>query len=281
MNNPVLGQKVMSWIGRWLLKESPPRRAYLCDFPQICQKVQPGDVLLVEGRSRISSVVKSITQSPWSHAILYGGRLEEVENPALQATLKRWCDCDLSTQTIIESELGTGTTVSRLSKSEQDHIRILRPQGLSVEDSQNIISFASTRLGAEYNIRHVIDLARFLVPWSFVPKRWESYIFKHSASRPLEDICSSMIAEAFQSIQFPILPLVTIDKEKQIELVERNPKLYTPSDFDFSPYFSVIKYPIFPVNESGYYQHLPWKKKMMSNDFEVISRVTPPSDNKL
>jgi len=278
MNNVVIGQKVMSYISRWLLQESPPRRAYLCDFPQICQKVQPGDVLLIEGRSRISAVVKSLTMSPWSHAVLYVGRLEEVQDPALQTTLKRWCDASASTQLIIESELGAGTTVSQLAKYQQDHIRILRPLGLSIEDTQSIIAFLSTRLGTEYSVRHVLDLARFLVPWSFMPKKWGSYLFKHSNSRPLEDICSSMIAEAFQSIQFPILPLVTIDSEKQMELVERNPKLYTPSDFDFSPYFSVIKYPIFPVNEKGYYQHLPWKKKMMSNDFEIVPKTPPFTD---
>lgn len=269
-----VSKKSISFISRWLLKESPPRRTYLCDFPQICGKIQPGDVLLVEGRSRISAIVKSITQSPWSHAVLYIGRLEQIQDPTLQSTLKNWCDCDPTTQLIIESELGTGTTVSQLLKYKNDHIRILRPQGLSIEDTQQIIAFSATRLGSEYNLRHVFDLARFLIPWSFMPKKWGSYLFKHSDSRPLEDICSSMIAEAFQSIQFPILPLVTVDNEKQIELVERNPRLYTPSDFDFSPYFSVIKYPMFPVDEKGYYQHLPWKKKMMSNDFEVVP--TPP-----
>jgi hypothetical protein len=64
--------------------------------------------------------------------------------------------------------------------------------------------------------------------------------------------------------------LATLNGEQHVELIERNPRLFTPSDFDFSPYFSVIKYPIFPVDEQGYYQHLPWKRKMMSNDFEVV-----------
>ena len=102
-----------------------------------------------------------------------------------------------------------------------------------------------------------------------MPKKWGSYIFEHSASQPLEDICSSTLAEAFQSIRSPILPLATLNGEQHVELIERNPRVFTPSDFDFSPYFSVIKYPIFPVDK-GYYQHLPWKRKMMSNDFEVV-----------
>jgi len=265
-----IGHKTISAASRWLLKESPPKRAYLCDYPQICQKIVPGDVLLVEGRSRISRIIKSITQSPWSHAMLYIGRVNDIQDPALQKILQKKCHYPSNTQLLIESEIGFGTIISPLEKYSYDHIRILRPQGLSNRDAELVIAFAVGRLGAHYNVKHVFDLARFLVPWSFVPKKWGSYIFEHSASQPLEDICSSMLAEAFQSIQFPILPLATLNGEQHVELIERNPRLFTPSDFDFSPYFSVIKYPIFPVNEKGYYQHLPWKRKMMSNDFEVV-----------
>lgn len=261
MNKISLGQRVLSLFSQWLLKDAPPKRAYLCDFKQICQKIIPGDVLLIEGRSRISHIIKSLTQSPWSHAMLYIGRLTDIPDPTQQEKIKQWYKGSVSEPLIIETELGSGTIVSLLSKYQEDHIRILRPQSLSTEDAQNVIAYAIGRLGGHYNVKHIIDLARFLLPWSIVPKKWGSYIFQHSESKPLEDICSSMIAEAFQSIHFPILPLVTLDDKKHIELTERNPRLFTPSDFDFSPYFSVIKYPIFPVNEEAYYHHLPWKKK--------------------
>jgi len=35
--------------------------------------LEPGDVLLVEGNSRISATIKYLTQSTWSHAALYVG----------------------------------------------------------------------------------------------------------------------------------------------------------------------------------------------------------------
>ena len=35
--------------------------------------LQPGDVLLVEGNSRVSVAIKYLTQSTWSHAALYVG----------------------------------------------------------------------------------------------------------------------------------------------------------------------------------------------------------------
>ena len=52
-----------------------------------------------------------------------------------------------------------------------------------------------------------------------------------------------MIAEAFATVQFPILPLVQRDEGDHMQLFRRNPKLCTPSDFDYSPYFEIIKYP--------------------------------------
>ncbi|MCK4710812.1 MAG: hypothetical protein KAU21_19515, partial [Gammaproteobacteria bacterium] len=44
-------------------------------------------------------------------------------------------------------------------------------------------------------------------------------------------------------------------------LHHRNPKLFTPRDFDYSPYFDVIKYPIFDFDELAVYKQLPWNKE--------------------
>ena len=47
---------------------SPPSNSL-----QLRAALQPGDVLLVEGSSRISAAIKYLTQSTWSHAALYVG----------------------------------------------------------------------------------------------------------------------------------------------------------------------------------------------------------------
>ena len=40
--------------------------------------LQPGDILLVEGNTRLAAIIKFLTQSTWSHAALYvGERLED------------------------------------------------------------------------------------------------------------------------------------------------------------------------------------------------------------
>ena len=44
-------------------------------------------------------------------------------------------------------------------------------------------------------------------------------------------------------------------------MVQRNPYLYAPKDFDYSPYFEIIKYPLFNPDEPlPYYRRLPWAK---------------------
>jgi len=70
-----------------------------------------------------------------------------------------------------------------------------------------------------------------------------------------------MLAEAFASVRFPVLPIIKADKEKGVQFYHRNPRLYTPSDFDYSPYFEIIKYPYFELGESTIYRDLPWNEE--------------------
>ena len=67
-----------------------------------------------------------------------------------------------------------------------------------------------------------------------------------------------MIAEAFALVDFPILPLVKKTEHGKVQLFRRNPKLCTPSDFDYSPYFEIIKYPFVDFQHDEDYHLLPW-----------------------
>jgi hypothetical protein len=68
-----------------------------------------------------------------------------------------------------------------------------------------------------------------------------------------------MIAESFGSIQFPILPLVKRVEGDKVQLFIRNPKLCTPSHFDYSPYFDIIKYPFMDFQLHADQRLLPWQ----------------------
>ena len=74
-------------LSHWLKRPRLGRNIPLSDFERIRHELKPGDVLLVEGRTRISEVIKVITQSPWSHAALYVGRLHDIENDAVRAAV--------------------------------------------------------------------------------------------------------------------------------------------------------------------------------------------------
>ena len=75
----------------------------------------------------------------------------------------------------------------------------------------------------------------------------------------MEVICSAIIAKAFNAVDFPILPDAQIDQHDNISLIKRNHNLYTPRDFDHSPFFAVIKYPIFSLSKRYDYHDLPGK----------------------
>lgn len=272
-----------NWIikkfSQWAMKEQPPRHTYLSDFDRICYEIRPGDVLLFEGRHRISRIIRQVTQSPWTHAALYIGRLHDIESEKTREQIASFSHIAPTQQLIVESLLGQGTIVDGLEKYRDDHIRICRPVGLSREDAQKVINYSISRLGTRYSVRHIFDLARLLFPYAILPRHWRSSLFEHNALRPTEEICSSMIARAFNSIHFPILPLIRKDAEKGWELVVRNPRLITPSDFDYSPYFAIIKYPIFSVGDQLAYRNLPWVKNVVYDDRGGITSAEEPDDD--
>lgn len=245
-------------VVRWLQKKRPLPSTPLSDFERIRHELKPCDIVLVEGRSRVSEVIKLITQSCWSHAALYIGRLHDLENPLLKDLLREHYIGTADKQLIIESELGLGTVVRPLTTYELEHLRICRPRNLGFHDSQKVIAYAIGRLGTAYDVRQVFDLARFLLPWWILPRRWRSSLFKSNPGENTHTVCSTMIAEAFGSIQFPILPLVKRMEGEKYKLFMRNPKLCTPSDFDYSPYFDIIKYPFLDFHQYSDQRLLPW-----------------------
>lgn len=264
-----ISEWIIEKVGLWLLQESPPRRGYLSDYGQISQVIQRADVLLIEGRSRASNIIRRVTQSPWSHAVLYLGRLEDITDPTFHRIAERNSKYPPETQLIMESELGLGTMISPLDKYRYDHIRILRPRGLSKAAMPQVINYAIGRIGRSYDVRHLLDLFRFLFPWGLFPRRWRSTLFQHNALQPTRDICTTMIANAFHSVHFPILPVIRKNEAMEVELIERNVNLFVPSDFDFSPFFDVIKYPILPLDAQGEYKNLNWRNAETNLDYEL------------
>src|SRR5947209_302077 len=148
--------------------------------------LRPGDVLLVEGTSHISGVIKYLTQSTWSHAALYVG-------PIRGAVLEG------EPHVLVEAELGQGVVSSPLSKYDRHHTRICRPIGLSRQDCERVCNYAVERIGFEYDFRNIVDLMRRLMPLP-VPQWWRRRNIALGSGSPTRIICSALIAQAFEMV---------------------------------------------------------------------------------
>jgi hypothetical protein len=232
-------------------------------------------VVLIEGRTRVSDVIGWITQSPWTHAALYIGRIHDIEDEELSEIIRNHYGGEAGDRLVIESILGRGTLVQNLQTYETEHMRICRPSRLSLKDSKQVRRYAISRLGVDYDVRQIFDLARFLFPWFVLPRKWRSTLFKSNSGQSARTVCSTMIAEAFAYVQFPILPLVKQSEEESVQLFRRNPKLCTPSDFDYSPYFEIIKYPFVDFRHDQDYHMLPWNGSTELSDEENQLYVDP------
>ncbi|MCF6280906.1 MAG: hypothetical protein L3J28_01655 [Candidatus Polarisedimenticolaceae bacterium] len=254
-------------ITDWLMRDAPLRVSPLCDFNHLSHELKQGDVLLIEGRSRVSEVIKMITQSSWTHAALYLGRISDIPDPEIQAKISEAYDGHPSDQLIIEALLGEGTIIAPLHKYREDHIRICRPSRLTTTDAHHIIAYTIKHLGFKYDVRQLFDLARFLFPWAILPRRWRSSLFEHNAGAPTHAVCTTLIAEAFGSVDFPVLPFIDRGLDGSIRFYRRNPRLMSPKDFDSSPYFDIIKYPFLGLDDLGIYRKLPWSsEQVLFND---------------
>jgi hypothetical protein len=233
-------------IARYLQKPASGYEPFTPTNPAALRAcIQPGDILLIEGRNHISGIIKYLTQSTWSHAALYVGSIA-----GRAAVGGEPCD-------LVESNLDEGITCVPLSKYFQFHTRICRPVGLSAEDREAVCDYAIERIGLQYDLKNFIDLARYLLPLP-VPQRWRRRMIGLGSGDPTRLICSALIAQAFGKIGYPILPAITrVESESARQEIYhiRDSSLYTPRDFDISPYFAVIK----PTIETGFdYKTITW-----------------------
>lgn len=225
-----------------------------CSREALEAALKPGDVLLIEGTSRISMAIKYITQSTWSHATLFIGTNQAETDDVNPEPL------------LIEADVTEGVRTVPLSNYSQIHTRICRPVGLSSNEIQQLIDFMSERIGYQYDLKNLIDLARYLVQTPLVPQKHRRRMLALGSGDPTKAICSSLIAQAFQSVNYPILPTVDIDESSnraaityQNEILHiRHHSLFAPRDFDVSPYFRIVK----PSIREGFDPHqLKWAEE--------------------
>jgi hypothetical protein len=258
----VMGRWLATYLNQPVTHSEPFLRV---DGARLIEMMQPADVLLVEGDTRVSTAIKYLTQSTWSHSALYiGDALGEGLDPDTAPTL-------------LEADLKNGVAVVPLSKYTDSNLRICRAVGLTPEDQARVVAYATARIGMEYDLKNLVDLARYLFPIPPVPTFMRRRMLALGSGDPTRALCSTLIAQAFQSVRFPILPLIeTLDEAQRRahayrvnEILHiRHHSLFAPRDFDLSPFFEVIK----PMLADFDYQRLVWGD-------QICEVPTPPGDS--
>jgi len=278
MSKPILPwarKRVIAECAKLLMK---PLGDYVVRVPNdievLKRTLRKGDVLLIEGDQRISQVIRYLTQSCWSHCAIYVGDAL-VKNGGPETTRVRAAFGANAEHLLVEAIEGAGVTASPLEKYIPYNIRICRPEGLRRADADQVVAYACARIGDRYDLRHIVDLARYFFPVSIVPRRWRSAALTLGRNSERAVICSTMIARGLAKVGYPILPEVTVDaapendgalrrlmprrwQRHRARFRRRDPKLVTPRDFDLSPYFRIVKFDHMPGTKFDY-QTIVWE----------------------
>jgi hypothetical protein len=224
------------------------------DLERLRHSLLPGDVVLVDGDQRVSEVIKYLTQSTWSHAVLYVGDEVVRRYPERRTLLSAAHGSDA--QHMVVEALLEGVIASPLSKYATFNLRICRPRGLRREDLARILDEVLGQLGHRYDLRNLLDLGRYFFPVSLIPRRFRRRALQLGSGLTTQVICSSLIGRAFQNVGFPILPAVSpgppgpparwrdrlLGRSPYPAVFRRQPPaIITPRDFDLSPYFEIVK----------------------------------------
>lgn len=234
-----------TWLARYLSRPLRHQTHVATSTPEaLARTLRKGDVLLVEGNTRFSRAIKYLTQSSWSHSSICIG--DALGPPRAGEEPK----------VLIDADILEGVRAIPLSEFSGLHTRICRPVGLSAAEIDAVVAHVVARLGHRYDLKNVIDLLRYLVPTPPIPARYRRRVLAIGSGDPTKAICSAMIAKAFQSVSYPILPAIvlqrttdeTVATQRKEFLIIKHYSLFAPRDFDVSPYFQIVK----PTIEHGF-----------------------------
>jgi len=266
------------WFLRLITKRRRLYKRFVYNHPEkLKATIQAGDVVLVDGDQRVSQVVKYLTQSSWSHSALFIGDALLRRDPETRAQTYRRFGREAK-YLVVEALVEEGVTVSPLLKYIDLNIRICRPVGLKPEDLEVVLDYVISRIGLTYDKRNFMDLLRYLLPFHLIPQPLSEDLLHFGSGKDTETICSTLLAEAFQRVRFPILPQMIRRPKQTSRLREqilgrpmrhaysgllrgRHPTLSVPRDFDLSPYFDVVKFNAREIAAFDY-RKLEWEEEV-------------------
>jgi len=226
------------------------------------QVIRRGDLVLVEGRSEISRIIKLLTHSTWSHVAFYvGDAFKDFEHQGIQKMLNEAGDPHRH-HMLVEADSSNGVAAVPLKKYCDDNIRICRPFGISPSDLEIVIDEVIGNLGKHYDHNNILDLGLMFLPSFINPFKKRTIKACLGGCTEFEVICSGMIAKAFQKVGYPVIPALQPERDPESEAGKTNPygsrlimrhySQIVPRDFDLSPNFEVLKYNIIGMERFDY-----------------------------
>jgi hypothetical protein len=256
------------------------------DADQLKSTIRKGDVLLVDGDQRVSSVIKYLTRSSWSHAVLYiGDELLRRDGDLKQRAQETFGD---AAEHLIVEALFDGVVASPLEKYIDYNIRLCRPDRLRSDHLKIILDDTVAAIGWRYDLRNILDLAIHLIFVSLLPGRHREKALRFGSGASSQVICTSLLGQLFHKVGFPVLPSVTYPEGPGVEGApirrrrwsilprrrrnrhrglyrRRHPTLLAPRDFDLSPYFQIVKFNLIAESKFDYSQ-IEWVPEVEPQD---------------
>jgi hypothetical protein len=277
-------QALADWFLRQITRRRRRYRRFVYNDPEkLKATIRPGDVLLVDGDQRVSQAVKYLTQSSWSHSALFIGDALLRGDAETRAQVQRRFGRE-ARWLVVEALVERGVIASPLTKYLDLNVRICRPVGLRPEDLEVVLDHVISKIGHTYDRRNFLDLTRYLLPFHLIPPRLSEDALHFGSGVATETICSTLLAEAFERVRFPILPSRALVKQRPRTRSERirqqilgrptrraysgllqarHPTLCVPRDFDLSPYFQIVKFDAGDLAAFDY-RKLQWEEKKTS-----------------
>ena len=257
---------------------------YQTDVAQLKRHIRKGDILLVEGDQRVSSLIKYLTQSSWSHAALYvGDELVKRGGALRELAIEHFGD---EAEHLVVEALMDGVVASPLVKYAEHNTRLCRPHRLRGVHLRELLDETVASIGMRYDLRNILDLAVHLMVVSVLPGRYRRDALRFGSGYSGEVICTSLIGRIFHRVGFPVLPEVIFSGEAPRRRIlsfrrrshrgaifrRRDPTLLMPRDFDLSPYFEVVKFNV--VCDGGFdYSRIRWDDEPVKG-----TAAEPPDD---
>ena len=189
--------RITSWILEWLSQPLPHYERRVWNDPSALRRhIRKGDVLLVDGDTRVAQIIQYLTKSSWSHATLYiGDELVRRGGAAAEQAIARFGEEDA--RHLMVEALPEGVELAPVTKYIDYNIRLVRPHRLRPEDLKQILDDSIGALGLAYDVQNILDLARYLIPVKIVPDRFRRTALhfgsKEAKSLPLERRCERLL----------------------------------------------------------------------------------------